>query len=179
MTPETSPESPRVKWPRWAGIIAKILDWITGFFLNMGAVLLTAMTLVIIWQVIARYNPHFVASWTEEVASLLLVWFGLTGAAVGIRKEIHIGVEFIYALFPRPAQRVLSIFTGALVLCFSVFLFFEGIALAKGCWDIHMSATQLSRGIFVYLAIPTAAILMIIFALEMIIRQFQDGGKQE
>ncbi len=147
---------------------------------TIGAVLLSAMTLIIFWQVITRFKIINVPTpWTEEVALMLLVWFGLAGAAIGIRKESHIGVEFVTALFPTSFQKYINSFVGLLIVVFSVFLFIEGIALAKGTWEVLMSATLLPRGKFVYLAVPTAAALMFVYGLEFVVKQFTAGGKND
>jgi len=74
----------------------KVLDFLMNFIETAGAILLAVMTLIIVWQIIARFRIiHVISPWTEEVAMILLVWFGLTGAAIGIRKHLHIGVEFV------------------------------------------------------------------------------------
>ncbi len=139
--------------------------------LNFGAILIAAMTLIINWQVINRYNPSLNTPWTEEIAIILLVWFGLTGAAIGIRKDAHIGVEFLVKVLPVKIRRFLRLFVQILVITFAVFLFIVGIQLAKGCWNIQLSVTLWSRGAVVYTAMPVAAALMILYCLEDIIKQ--------
>jgi len=161
-------------------ILQLLLDVLMHVIETIGAVLLSAMTLIIFWQVITRFKIINVPTpWTEEVALMLLVWFGLAGAAIGIRKESHIGVEFVTALFPTSFQKYINSFVGLLIVVFSVFLFIEGIALAKGTWEVLMSATLLPRGKFVYLAVPTAAALMFVYGLEFVVKQFTAGGKND
>lgn len=156
-----------------------LLDFLMRWTENIGAFLLAVMTLIVFWQVITRFKiVNLNSPWTEEIALMLLVWFGLTGAAIGIRTGSHIAVEFITTLFPEKVQKWLNIIIYLLILAFSVFLFNEGLNLAKETWGVLMSATLLSRGIFVYLAIPTAALLMVIYSLEHIIKQVIAGGRR-
>jgi TRAP-type C4-dicarboxylate transport system permease small subunit len=155
------------------GILTKILDVIMNLTLNFDAILIAAMTLIINWQVINRYNPNLNTPWTEEVAIILLVWFGLTGAAIGIRKDAHIGMEFVVNTLPPKVRRILRIFVQFIVMTFAVFLFYTGIQLAKGCWNIQLSVTLWSRGAVVYSAIPVAAVLMVVFALEDFFKQIR------
>ena len=99
--------------------IEKILDFLMNAIETAGAILLAVMTLIIIWQIIARFRIiHVISPWTEEVAMILLVWFGLTGAAIGIRKHLHIGVEFVTTLFPESVQKIMMIFVDMLLACF-------------------------------------------------------------
>jgi TRAP-type C4-dicarboxylate transport system permease small subunit len=94
----------------------KVLDFLMNFIETAGAVLLAVMTLIIIWQIIARFRIiHIISPWTEEVAMILLVWFGLTGAAIGIRKH-RISAGIRHHLFPESVQN-LMIFVDIL-LCF-------------------------------------------------------------
>jgi len=111
-----------------------------------GAFLLAVMTLIILWQIIARFRIiHIISPWTEEVAMILLVWFVLTGAAIGVRKHLHIGVEFVTTLFPERVQRILMIVVNILLALFSVFLLVKGAELAWALKDTDTPATVISR----------------------------------
>ncbi len=154
-----------------------ILDVLESFTETIGAILLAGMTLIIFLQVIIRFKViNTTIPWTEEIALMFLVWFGLTGAAIGIRKGSHIGVEFVMALFGPKMQKVLNIFVGLLMIAFSIFLLIEGTALVQGTINVYMSASLLSRGLCVYLAVPVSALLMILYSVELIITQFTAGG---
>ena len=146
-----------------------------------GAFLLAVMTLIILWQIIARFRIiHIISPWTEEVAMILLVWFGLTGAAIGVRKHLHIGVEFVTTLFPERVQRILMIIVNILLALFSVFLLVKGAELAWALKDTDTPATVISRGLVIYSAAPVAAFLMLLYSLELIVKQINEirrGGK--
>jgi TRAP-type C4-dicarboxylate transport system permease small subunit len=159
----------------------KVLDFLMNFIETAGAILLAAMTLIIIWQIIARFRIiHVISPWTEEVAMILLVWFGLTGAAIGIRKHLHIGVEFVTTLFPESVQKVMMIFVDILLACFSLFLLVKGSELAWALKDTDTPATLVSRGLVIYSAAPVAAFLMLIYSVELIVKQIAAlRGKQE
>ena len=148
---------------------------------SAGAFLLAVMTLVIIWQIIARFRIiHAICPWTEEVAMIMLVWFGLTGAAIGVRKHLHIGVEFVTTLFPDRTQRILMIIVDTLLVFFSLFLLVKGSQLAWALKDTDTPATLLSRGLVIYSAAPVAAFLMLLYSIELIVKQIIEiaGGKR-
>jgi len=63
---------------------------------------------VIFYQFFTRYALNDSASWTEEIARYLLICTVFVGAAVNVRKNSHIQVDFIYRYLPRSASRVLS-----------------------------------------------------------------------
>jgi TRAP-type transport system small permease protein len=77
-------------------------DWIAfGFF--------WALSLVIFLQFFTRYALNDSASWTEEIARYLLICTTFIGAAIGVRKNNHIQVDFLYRILPARLMRVMSI----------------------------------------------------------------------
>ena len=160
--------------------LIKLLDFLTSFGETFGAILLAIMTLTITWQVITRFKViHMNSPWTEEIALVLLVWFGLIGSAIGVRKNSHISVEFVAGLFPNKVQHIFRILIHFIIMTFSLFLFIEGILLAQGSWFTIMPATMFQRGMVVYTAIPVAASLMFFYSTELLIKEITStqGGQ--
>jgi len=63
---------------------------------------------VIFHQFFTRYALNDSASWTEEIARYLLICTVFVGAAIGVRKNNHVQVDFFYRVLPRPLMRVMS-----------------------------------------------------------------------
>ncbi len=70
--------------------------------------LLIAITGVTAMQVFLRYMLNRPTSWSEEVALLLLIWFGLIAVAVGIRRNEHLAITFLRDRLPWPVARALD-----------------------------------------------------------------------
>ena len=66
------------------------------------------LAIVIFYQFFTRYALNDSASWTEEIARYLLIATAFVGAAINVRKNNHIQVDFLYRLLPRAATRPLS-----------------------------------------------------------------------
>src|SRR5881275_1538637 len=66
------------------------------------------LAVVIFYQFFTRYALNDSASWTEEIARYLLIATAFVGAAINVRKNNHIQVDFFYRLMPRWATRPLS-----------------------------------------------------------------------
>ena len=66
--------------------------------------------LVIFYQFFTRYALNDSASWTEEIARYLLVATAFVGAAINVRKNNHIQVDFFYRLLPQWINRPMSTF---------------------------------------------------------------------
>jgi len=80
-----------VPWEAWVGV---------GFFLLLGGVVLT--------QFVTRYVLNDSASWTEEIARYLLVATVFSGAVIGVARNNHIQVDFVYRYLPAPLGRILA-----------------------------------------------------------------------
>ena len=75
--------------------------WVAlGFFWVLG--------LTVFYQFFTRYVMNDSAAWTEEIARYLLIATVFTGATIGVVKNNHIQVDFLYRLLPRAATRPLS-----------------------------------------------------------------------
>jgi TRAP-type C4-dicarboxylate transport system permease small subunit len=77
-------------------------DWIS---LALFAVLAS----IVFYQVFTRYVMDDPAGWTEEIARYFLVAIVFIGAAMSVRKNNHIQVDYFYRLIPKAAGRPLSI----------------------------------------------------------------------
>ena len=69
-------------------------------------------------QFFTRYALNDSASWTEEIARYLLICTVFIGAAISVRKDNHIHVDFFYRYLPRPVTRVMSTFVDLFRIAF-------------------------------------------------------------
>ena len=83
--------------------------WIAlGIFWLLGAVVFWLLALDVFYQFFTRYVLQDSAAWTEEIARYLLVATVFVGAAIGVAKNNHIQVDFLYRYLPHGAGRVLA-----------------------------------------------------------------------
>jgi len=76
------------------------------------------LAVVIFYQFFTRYALNNSASWTEEIARYLLIATAFVGAAVNVRKNNHIQVDFFYRLLPHWFSRPMSVFVDGLRILF-------------------------------------------------------------
>ena len=77
-------------------------DWFTF-------VVFWLLALDVFYQFFTRYVLQDSAAWTEEIARYLLIVVVFVGASMGVRRNTHIHVEFLYVYLPRRIAWVLSV----------------------------------------------------------------------
>ncbi|MFP4282924.1 MAG: TRAP transporter small permease [Verrucomicrobiota bacterium] len=160
----------------WTPIRALLVKGLSTFLILAFAVL----TLDVLWGVVSRYLLGAQSRWTEEVATYLLVWISLLGAALTYEEKGHLGVDYFVGKLDPAAQRVAAIFVELVVLLFSI------VALLVGGWILvsrTLEADQLSPALgwkvgYLYLAVPLSGVFFTLFALEHLAELFWgDAGR--
>lgn len=103
----------------------KIEDWLAlGLFWVLG--------LIVFYQFFTRYMLNDSAAWTEEIARYFLIGTVFIGAAVGVRKNNHIQVDYFYRVLPRRLMRVMSTLVDAVrIVFFAACVVMTGQLIAK------------------------------------------------
>ncbi len=108
----------------------------------------------------------FEVSWAEasEISGVLLIWFGLLGAAYGIRARVHLGVELLTRRLPPKLRSALERAAALLVAAFGVLLAAYGAKLAMSVTNT-LPATGWNASVQYFPAVVCGA-LMTFFAFE-------------
>lgn len=139
---------------RLADTLSRAVCWL---LVGLGAV----MSVIVLLQVFFRFVIYVPFPWSEEISRYLMIWLGMLGSFVALRKGRHIGVTFLMERLPAAAHRVLAPLVQAALIGFLAVITREG-------WDLALfNASQKSPAlmvpmIFPYLAIPVGAALMVL-----------------
>jgi TRAP-type C4-dicarboxylate transport system permease small subunit len=134
---------------------------------NVLIALMVALVAAVSWQVISRYVFSSPSSWTEEVARFLMIWIGLLGAAYAFRTRVHLGLDLLPKKLTGRSREILRLFTLVVIVLFSVtVLIIGGGKLVALTWELKQYSAVLGLPIaFVYSVIPTAGLLICIYAI--------------
>lgn len=143
--------------------------------------LLSALTLIIIAQVLSRTFLGFSIVWSEELARYLLIWSTFIGASIALRDKELVGMDLLETKLSLQWSESMKIVVHLLVLVFLGFVSYYGFDLAtsKGVAGQH-SPTMLFSMTYVYIAIPAGTILMMLHTLAAIgegIRTMKGGSQ--
>ena len=145
----------------------RIEDWISlGIFWVLG--------LVVFYQFFTRYALNDSASWTEEIARYLLIATAFVGAAIGVRKNNHIQVDFLYRFLPRSASRPLSTAVDAMRIAFLGYCVYLTIALMRKIGGSRMAIIDWPIGIL-YGFVALGFVLMTWRAIGVAIGNWKRG----
>jgi TRAP-type C4-dicarboxylate transport system permease small subunit len=141
------------------------VDKVLEFFL---VVLMSTLVLDVVWQVASRYIFGNPSSFTDELATFLLIWVGLAGAAYVKGKNEHLAIDILHTkLSPLNVVRMM------MFINFLVIVFCLTIMIIGGSWLVYTRFVlgQLSASMqvpvgYVYMIVPISGILMTYYAID-------------
>ncbi len=140
------------------------INFYLGRFLVL---LLTIMTIDVLWGIFTRYAMGAQASWSEELARFLLIWIGILGAAYASGQNMHLAIDVVSSKLNDTANKRLNLLIKGLVISFALFVLVIG-----GIRLIYVSQVlgQLSPALripmsFVYAVVPLSGLLIIYYKL--------------
>lgn len=150
--------------------VDKISSWVGQLF----AWLILALTLLITWEVIARYAMNAPNPWTFDLMIMMYGTLIMMAGAYTLAKNAHVRGDVLYGFFPPRLQAGLD-----LLLYFVFFipgvvaLVWAGYTFAAESWAINEHSTLTASGPPVYhfkSVIPIAGALLLMQGFVEIIR---------
>ena len=142
----------------------KVFHFIFSALEWFAMICLVLMTIVVFFDVILRYIFNQGMPWTQEVATLLLVWFSLTGMAIGVAEKIHISIEMFTMKCSAKVISVLETVNHILISVFGLMMIYYGLQIMKVTRNATMPATKLPSSVL-YIILPLSGILVFLNAL--------------
>lgn len=140
------------------------INWVVGWLM---AALMGVMTVLISWQVFARYVMGSSLSFSEEVARFSTVWLTMLGAAYAYRHGALIAVELLPNLLGPRMQTALKIVVAMASALFALVLLREGLAITERVMSQTAPSTRVSMA-WLYAAMPAGAAMILLNALAII-----------
>jgi TRAP-type C4-dicarboxylate transport system permease small subunit len=141
--------------------ITVFIRWFSGLGLLL-------MTVIIGWQVVARYVLNDSTAWAESAAQLLMIWYVMFAAAAGVRESFHIRIGVVANALPGKWKKAVNFLAHAVVALFGMFMAVWGTELMLVTWEHVIPALNLPRGV-AYMPIPLSGVLIFAFSIENIV----------
>ena len=130
---------------------------------------------VIFHQFFTRYVLNDSAAWTEEIARYLLICTVFVGAAIGVRKNNHVQVDFFYRVLPRPLMRLASTLVDLFRVAFLGYGSWLTWQLLQRIGGQRMSVVDWPIGL-VYGVVLFGFVLMTVRALQVAVINLRRGA---
>jgi TRAP-type C4-dicarboxylate transport system permease small subunit len=152
--------------------LVKFVDSLLSWAL---VVLMVVMVLDVTWQVFTRFILQDPSSFTEELATFLLIWIGLLGGAYALRQKAHLGIDIFTIRMSKEKRYIWEFVIYSIVILFSLLvLIWGGIRLV----NITLYLNQISAALrikmgYVYTILPITGALMILYSIYFMVEAYQ------
>lgn len=142
--------------------------WIEFFLFGLGL----SMSIIVAVQVFCRYVLNHSLFWSEELARYLLVWLTFLGASVAYYRNVHPGIDVIYARMPNSIQKI----TAITVHLVSMTLF--GIMIIFGAKFSYFVRLQISPALnlpkwLIFTIIPISGLILMLHSLTFFLNELK------
>ena len=136
-------------------VFSNIVEWIA-------AAMVVALAAIVFLQVFNRFVLKTPLAWSEDLAMLLFQWVAFLGAAIGVKRMRHFGIELVVKELPEKIHRKIEAIVPILMGIVALTMITEGIRLIGFNKNRIYSSMDLSY-IWAYLPIPVSGCLMILY----------------
>ncbi len=157
--------------------VSRVLGWIED---GLCALALGSVALIICGQVVSRYVFNYTPSWSEELSRYLVVWTIFIGTAVGVRKNIHIGVDAFIRLAPRWMKVVFEVLLNLIGAAVSGVLIYLAVLFIKDTIDYEQLSPAMQIPMFLpYLAMPVGLSFAVVHFLHDVVKLLARGEEPQ
>ncbi|MDP2033476.1 MAG: TRAP transporter small permease [Polaromonas sp.] len=143
----------------------RALDQLTAAIRVLIVILAILMLVALSLQVVMRLFFNQALSWSEELALGCFSWVMLLAIAVGVRDAIHVRMDLLVDLLPKPLQRVMDVLVSLSVAGLGLFVTWAGVRYVMDSLGTTSAAIGYPIA-FLYACAPTGGALIAIYALE-------------
>ena len=146
------------------------LDIVEKILKVIEIVLLSAITLIMFSQCVMRYVFSNAQPWCEELCLYLCVYSVFLGIPIAVRRESHLQVDFLLNFMSQRIRYLVTAVSSVAAIVFMCVFFKYSVSLIGHATGA--STTLPIRMRDVYYAFPISAVLLILFSLESIAKNF-------
>jgi len=137
------------------------------------ALLMLALTGVILYAVVARYFFNAAPSWSDEVPRVIFLWVTYLAVAVGVKRGQSLRVTFLLEQIPPLARVWLEMFMHASIFVMLAFLVWHNIPVIELGRQTRMLATQWSDAVR-YWPLSVGCALIALYQIRLVLRTLKE-----
>jgi TRAP-type C4-dicarboxylate transport system permease small subunit len=153
-------------------VLKKVLD---RSLETLVIVVMAVLVLDVLWQVFTRLILKDPSTWTEELATFMLIWVSLLGAAVALGRGAHLGIDYFVGKLPAKVRLGTEVIVFLSVSLFSLLVMvLGGIDLVASNLELGQEspALRIKMG-YVYLAVPISGFFLTLYGVIGLVERLQ------
>lgn len=159
-----------------ASLVARVLDAIAWTCMLAAGSALVVIIVTFGWLVFGRYVLNDTPTWIEQLALLLVSYITFLGAAVGVRRNSHLSIDFVREGLPALPRMVMRHLCDLTVIVFGAAMAWEGWTLFSTNLDRMIPMLGVAES---WRALPMAicGVLMVIFCGSNVVARLRGGSE--
>jgi TRAP-type C4-dicarboxylate transport system permease small subunit len=142
------------------------------------AVAVVALTVIVSLQVFNRFVLKTPLAWSEDLAMLLFQWVVFLGAALGVKRLRHFGIELVVRKLPETMRHWVELLTPAAMAIVAFVMIVQGWTILTFNLNRTYPTMDLTYT-WAFLPIPLAGVLILIYLVQLEIRRWRGGSHEE
>ena len=140
----------------------------------IGGSLFVVIFAILVLQVFFRQVIRTPLVWSEELARLIFVYVAMLGISIGIRKQQHIFIDFLFTRFSPTVQKVVFTISQIIIFACIICMGWFGKYLVAKKWIFEIVTLNVSSG-WMYLAMYAISFLMMIRFFQAYEDNYKEG----
>lgn len=145
--------------------LVRVNRTIRRYLLLLSAGGLMTMTVVIGWQVFARFLLNDSPVWSETFSLILMLYYIMFAAAVGVSENFHLGIKVIVAQLSPAPQKWALVVGDFLVAVFGLLMCIHSMGLVQYTSNHIIPTLNVSRSV-AYWPFVISGVLITLFSVE-------------
>ena len=142
------------------------------------ATTVVALTVIVSLQVFNRFVLKTPLAWSEDLAMLLFQWVVFLGAALGVKRLRHFGIELVVRRFPERVRHRVELLTPAVMAIVALVMIVQGWTLLTFNRTRTFPTMDLTYT-WAFLPIPLAGVLILIYLAQLEVRRWRGDPPAE
>ena len=142
------------------------------------AVVTVALAVTVFIQVFNRFVLETPLAWSEDLAMLLFQWMVFLGAALGVRRMRHFGIELLMRQLPDRARHALELVVPVIIGIVALIMVSQGLTLLSFNMTRTYGTMNLSYT-WAYLPIPVSGVLMLIYLIPLEVHHWKGAPERK
>jgi len=172
-TGELAPPEP----PSPATMLDRVLDGVAWLCMLAAGLALVVIIVAFGWLVYGRYVLNDTPTWVEQLSLLLVSYITFLGAAVGVRRNTHLSIDFVRESLPFLPREVMRYLADLFIIIFGACMAWQGYALFLDNTDRLIPMIEVPEAWRV-LPLGICGGLMILFAGANIVTRIARTGQE-